>query len=431
VTLIDRPGVPNTAFGCSLDNFNDIVLDDDGIGGTIESRCTTNLTSPPSYTPNNPLTTFIGENIAGHWELNVIDSSFGDTGTLVSWCLEWIVPCDSPVFGSLTGSSPIWDRINAANNVVDLNCHLASTASIFEGQFYVAVPIHTTVAENLEAEIVSPGTTLSDPVMGLYCDPFDAAHPGVNLVAFDFDDGAGGLSAFHLTDNIALVPNRRYWLVVSTFAAGDMGNFELCLSGHVTEIRDNDHDGILDDVDNCFAVGNHDQADADHDGIGDACDTCTDTDGDGYGDPGFPLNTCPLDGCPSDPAKIAPGICGCGIPDVDTDGDGVLDCNDGCPADPTKTAPGLCGCGTPDTDTDGDGVPDCLDNCPHVANADQADANGDGIGDACRTTGSNAANGSCGTCGNGTPAMLTLGSLMMLGIRGIRGRRRRITRNRK
>lgn len=34
-------------------------------------------------------------------------------------------------------------------------------------------------------------------------------------------------------------------------------------------------------------------------------------------------------------------------------------------------------------DSDGDGVPDELDNCPTVANGDQADANGDGRGDAC------------------------------------------------
>ena len=28
-------------------------------------------------------------------------------------------------------------------------------------------------------------------------------------------------------------------------------------------------------------------------------------------------------------------------------------------------------------------MPDCVDNCPTLANADQADADGDGIGDAC------------------------------------------------
>ncbi|GAB6096220.1 hypothetical protein JCM14469_24730 [Desulfatiferula olefinivorans] len=43
----------------------------------------------------------------------------------------------------------------------------------------------------------------------------------------------------------------------------------------------------------------------------------------------------------------------------DTDNDGTADDNDGCPNDAGKTAPGVCGCGTPDTDSDGDGTPDC------------------------------------------------------------------------
>lgn len=34
-------------------------------------------------------------------------------------------------------------------------------------------------------------------------------------------------------------------------------------------------------------------------------------------------------------------------------------------------------------DSDGDGIPDILDNCPNVPNPDQADTNGNGIGDAC------------------------------------------------
>lgn len=48
------------------------------------------------------------------------------------------------------------------------------------------------------------------------------------------------------------------------------------------------------------------------------------------------------------------------------------------------------GCGESETfaidnrpDLDEDGVPDVVDNCPAVGNLDQADGDGDGVGDAC------------------------------------------------
>ena len=67
-----------------------------------------------------------------------------------------------------------------------------------------------------------------------------------------------------------------------------------------------------------------------------------DQDSDGYGDPATTQSACltsppsgfvanNLDGCPTDPAKIAPGVCGCGIPDTDQDGDGYIDCIDATP----------------------------------------------------------------------------------------------------
>ncbi len=68
---------------------------------------------------------------------------------------------------------------------------------------------------------------------------------------------------------------------------------------------------------------------------------------------------------------------------ADRDGDLLGDACDGCPADPAKSAPGLCGCGVKDEDLDEDGVADCDDNCPDLSNPTQADADGDGIGDAC------------------------------------------------
>lgn len=67
---------------------------------------------------------------------------------------------------------------------------------------------------------------------------------------------------------------------------------------------------------------------------------CVDSDGDGFGDPDYPENTCPEDNCPF-------------VFNLDQ------------------------------TDSDGDGVGDICDNCPDKPNPDQADSDGDGIGDVC------------------------------------------------
>jgi subtilisin family serine protease len=55
---------------------------------------------------------------------------------------------------------------------------------------------------------------------------------------------------------------------------------------------------------------------------------------------------------------------------LDDDGDGIPNGSDACPLDPAN-------------DADGDGVCGDVDNCPTVANPDQTDANGNGLGDAC------------------------------------------------
>jgi hypothetical protein len=82
------------------------------------------------------------------------------------------------------------------------------------------------------------------------------------------------------------------------------------------------------------------------------------------------------DQCPNDPDKVFPGVCGCGVPDLDSDNDGSPDCIDGCPDDPDKIEPGVCGCGVPDVDSDGDTVPDCIDVCPGQDDLVDQDANG-------------------------------------------------------
>ncbi len=60
-------------------------------------------------------------------------------------------------------------------------------------------------------------------------------------------------------------------------------------------------------------------------------------------------------------------------------------CDDGnpCTRDLCYAGSPVCGCVHEGFDMDGDGVCDLLDNCPVTPNPDQADSDGNGIGDAC------------------------------------------------
>ncbi|MDB4987441.1 MAG: symbB [Myxococcaceae bacterium] len=71
-----------------------------------------------------------------------------------------------------------------------------------------------------------------------------------------------------------------------------------------------------------------------------------------------------IDDCPLAPDRLADGTCGCAAAAADRDGDGTNNCSELCPSDPKRQIPGACGCGVSDTDSDHDGTSDCLDLCP-------------------------------------------------------------------
>jgi len=80
------------------------------------------------------------------------------------------------------------------------------------------------------------------------------------------------------------------------------------------------------------------------------------------------------------------------VPTDDADGDGITDNQDNCPYVYNPDQADSDGDGVGDacededpyvSDSDADGVPDDQDNCPYVYNPDQADSDGDGLGDAC------------------------------------------------
>ena len=79
---------------------------------------------------------------------------------------------------------------------------------------------------------------------------------------------------------------------------------------------------------------------------------------------------------------------------------------------------------TPDTDSDDDGIPDRLDNCPTTANADQADSDGNGVGDVCEPPPADqTTTGGC-VCGSGIDGIMVM-PMTLLGIGWMRRRSRR------
>jgi PKD repeat protein len=80
---------------------------------------------------------------------------------------------------------------------------------------------------------------------------------------------------------------------------GILDSEDNCPDEYNPEQEDGDGDDVGDACDNCPDEANPDQADGDDDGLGDVCDPCFDTDGDGYGDPNYPENTCEEDNCPT------------------------------------------------------------------------------------------------------------------------------------
>jgi hypothetical protein len=106
------------------------------------------------------------------------------------------------------------------------------------------------------------------------------------------------------TSHLGLFSNQNihgtWTLKISDQNLSDTGSlYQFCLEYS----EDSDSDGVVDATDNCRNVSNGTQTDADEDGVGDDCDDC-----------------------PSDGLKSSPGTCGCGIADVDPDGDGVIQC---------------------------------------------------------------------------------------------------------
>ena len=95
VVLMDRPGEPDSAFGCSGEDI-DATFSDQATR-PVEEACGTGTPSiEGAFTAEDSLTVFAGESSAGTWTLTVRDANSIDSGTLDEWSLGVNSPPEEP-----------------------------------------------------------------------------------------------------------------------------------------------------------------------------------------------------------------------------------------------------------------------------------------------------------------------------------------------
>ena len=91
VTIIDRPGVPASTYGCSGDNI--LATLDDEAALPVENQCSGTPTINGTFSPNGALSAFDGESSSGTWVLTVTDNyTSADAGTLNNWSITVCTP---------------------------------------------------------------------------------------------------------------------------------------------------------------------------------------------------------------------------------------------------------------------------------------------------------------------------------------------------
>ncbi len=137
------------------------------------------------------------------------------------------------ITGELGDASPIWDRSFGFGDPAPTTCDFPFDASSITGQYYDFFCIESTDENPISIAVDPAGTTIGDTTLYLFCDPFDPSMPTSNGAYYDDDGGEGLLSAFLPGDNVILPPGTEYWLVISTFSAGDSGTFAIDTSDNV------------------------------------------------------------------------------------------------------------------------------------------------------------------------------------------------------
>ena len=188
----------------------------------------------------------------------------------------------------------------------------------------------------------------------------------VTVVPDSVVGGGSGLAALEFNVGLGLVGTTEDLVLnVSGLAAGAAINFDITVP--LTIVADGAAAVAQGQVGTGIPVPDLGGVDSDNDGISDALEVAFGS------DPQVSTST------PSEPN--------------DADFDGVADSNDNCPAvanadqaDTDNDGTGNACDSTPNGDDDSDGFDNSTDNCPAIPNANQTDTDNDGAGDACDST---------------------------------------------
>jgi len=129
----------------------------------------------------------------------------------------------------LDASSPTFAR--RFNTGYTATCDHSSYASSNNNVFYDVIPFYTTSDEALDISCAMVSGT-DDYIFFVYCDPFDAANPDLNLLAINDDGGEDFMPAFDPANGFDVVANTQYHLVISAFYNDSIGTADITFGGN-------------------------------------------------------------------------------------------------------------------------------------------------------------------------------------------------------